>query len=121
MADNQQKKRIPLLFDELSEVERMNLTSMTQHPGYPVLEKLFMALCQRANAEVIALDQTEEGFERKFRPLQQRSRDFNEASVTILNSVEWHKQLLENTEAERSEVQKPENPILGKGLKNTNV
>ena len=119
MATEAKKVRIPLLVDELTETERMNLTGMTQHPGFPALLKLFSAACERANKEVIALDQTEEGFERKFKPLQQRARDWNEFSKLILDSIDWHEMAHNYLQQERNQQQAaPENPILGKGLKN---
>lgn len=122
MAATEKPRKQPLLSDGLTETERLNLISLTQHPGFPVLEKMHMTACTNANEAVIALDQTEEGFERKFKPLQQRARDFSEFSILILGSISWHEEYQEHLDAEaKQQVEPPaQNPILSKGIKKAN-
>lgn len=86
---------VPLLSEELTEAEQMALTSMTTHPGFPVLEKIHMAACKRANDAVIQLDPLDEAYDNKIKPLQQKARERNEFSLLILNSIEWHKKVTE--------------------------
>ncbi len=81
-----------------------------------MLEKLFMEACKRANDAVIALDPTEEGFERKFKPLQAKARERNEFSLLVLNSIQWHQKVVEDTlESQKKKDEVLQNPILKKG------
>jgi hypothetical protein len=79
----------PLLMGELTETERISLAALKQHPGYAVLEKIFMAACRRATEDMIKLDPAEEGYERKLKALQSRARERNEFSLLILRSIDW--------------------------------
>lgn len=87
MANN-----IPLLANELTETQRVSLAALKQHPGFSVLENLFISACKRATEEVIKLDPTEEGYERKLKALQSRARERNEFSSLILRSIDWQTQ-----------------------------
>ena len=107
----------PLLMEaeDLTPVERVNLSLLRTHPGYPVLEKLHMAACKRATEDVVKLDPTEEGFERKLKALQQKARERNEFSMLILSSIEWQDQYVKKMEEVAGEKVNPEsiqNPIL---------
>lgn len=81
--------KTPLLLDTLTETERLNLAALKHHPGFPVLEKMLMEACKRATEEVIKLDPTEEGYERKLKALQSKARDRNEFSLLVLQSIDW--------------------------------
>lgn len=99
----------PLLTEGMTEAKRVALASLKQHPGFSVLEELHMSACDRANRDVIKLDPTEEGYERKLKALQQRARERNEFSLLILRSIEYHTMVLAS---EKLEDTKPEeNPI----------
>jgi hypothetical protein len=104
----------PLLMDELTPIEAVNLSGLKQHPGYPVLEKLHMAACKRASDDAIRLDPAEDGHVRKLVALQGRARERSEFSLLILQSIDWHSANAAVPEAVNTE---PEgNPIV-KGLK----
>ena len=78
--------RIPLLSDELTDSQKLNLANMKQHPGFPVLEKMFMDACKRATEKVIQLDPAEEGYERKLRvpPVcRQRAKSILSSSSSV--------------------------------------
>ena len=98
---------IPLLEDVLQMNEKVTLASLKQHPGYSVLVKLLTAACERAVADAIKLDPTEEAYERKLKYLHSRARDFNEFSKLILQSMDWH---IQSGDSERVEKQAAENP-----------
>jgi hypothetical protein len=85
MANNKE----PLLSDQLTETQRLNLSAMRQHPGFAVLELMLTEACKRATEEVIKLDPIEEGYERKLKSLQSRARERNEFSLLLLASVDW--------------------------------
>lgn len=91
MATNKQ----PLLSDSLSETQRLNLSALKQHPGFAVLELMFMEACKRATEEVIKLDPTEEGYERKLKALQSKARDRSEFSLLVLASIDWQSAMVE--------------------------
>lgn len=112
----------PLLSEEingLTETERMTLTALTTHPGFAILEKLLMTACKRTNDAVIQLDPTDETYDKKIKPLQQKARERNEFAMLILNSIEWHKQVTEQKEQSKPEVS--QNRILAKAQVKTNV
>lgn len=91
---------IPLMVDELTEAQRVTLMSLKQHPGFAILEQMLMSACDRANRAVIQLDPTEEGYERKLKALQQRARERNEFCLLVLQSVEFHTEVLLKAEQE---------------------
>jgi len=107
----------PLLMEaeELTPIERVNLTHMRTHPGFAVLEKLFMAACKNASEAVVKLDPIEEGYERKLKALQQKARERSEFSMLILSTIEWQDQYIRSIEAVTGEKINQEsipNPIL---------
>lgn len=105
----------PLLMDELQSVERVSLSALKQHPGYAVLEKLFMAACKRATDDVIKLDPAADGYERKLVALQSKARERNEFSLLILQSIAWQIDL-ESKKTEETKNEPGVNRIV-KGLK----
>lgn len=104
-------KRVPLLSDELNEAQRVSLLSLKQHPGFSVLEQMFTAACKKATEEVIKLDPTEEGYERKLKALQSIARERNQFCLLILESIDWQEQYLK-IQKEEQEAKPEENPIL---------
>lgn len=112
---------VPLMFDELSSIERVNLAALQQHPGFTVLEKLMMAACKRATEAVIALDPTAEGYERKLRVLQSQARDRNEFCLLVLKTVTWQidyeAEMQKQAQASQTTEQPPENPIFKSPLR----
>lgn len=110
--------KIPLLSDELNEAQRVSLASLKQHPGFAILEQMFIAACNRATEEVIKLDPIEEGYERKLKALQSVARERNQFCLLVLQSIDWQVQSVVVQQEEQQS--KPEgNPIL-RGLKNDN-
>lgn len=104
----------PLLANELTEAQKVSLASIKQHPGYAVMELLFMSACKRATEDVIKIDPQDEGYERKLKALQSRARERNEFSLLVLRSIDWH---VESVASQKEEESKPEtNPIV-RGLK----
>jgi hypothetical protein len=112
---------VPLLMEpgDLTQTERVSLSALKHQPGYPVLEKLFMAACKRATEEVISLNPTDEGYERKLKALQSRARERNEFSLLILQTIELQERLL-TVQQEEKEL-KPEPNRIVKGLNNDNT
>lgn len=107
----------PLLSDSLSETQRLSLSSLKQHPGFAVLELMMMEACKRATEEVIKLDPSEEGYERKLKALQSRARDRNEFSLLILMSVDWQSAMaaaLAQVTKEEPEVNRIVKPLVNK-------
>ena len=86
--------KTPLLSDEMTDTQRLSLASLKQHPGFPVLEKMFMDACKRATEEVIKLDPSEEGYERKLKSLQSVARERNQFCLLILSSIDWQTQAI---------------------------
>lgn len=99
----------PLLSDGLSEAKRVALASLKQHPGFAVLEELFMAACSAANEDVIKLSPEDEGYERKLKARQMKARERNEFSLLVLKSVEYHTQF---TVPVKQEPEQQENRIV---------
>jgi hypothetical protein len=108
-------KRMPLLSDELNEAQRVSLASLKQHPGFSILEQMFMAACKRATEEVIKLDPIEEGYERKLKALQSVARERNQFCLLVLESIDWQ---VASVVKEEQDTKPEPNPILVKGIKN---
>lgn len=104
--------KIPLLSDELNDAQRVSLLNLKQHPGFQVLEQMFMAACKRATEEVIKLDPTEEGYERKLKALQSVARERNQFCLLVLQSIDWQLQALAVHKEEEQAIESKENPIL---------
>lgn len=90
MATNKQ----PLLSDQLSETQRLNLTALKHHPGFVVLELILMEACKKATEEVIKLDPMEEAYERKLKALQSRARERNEFCLLVLASIDFQERAM---------------------------
>jgi hypothetical protein len=80
---------VPLLSDELQQIEKISLAALASQPGYAVLVEIMEAACKRATAEAINLNPGDEGYDRKIKFLHTRARDFNEFRTLILNSITW--------------------------------
>jgi hypothetical protein len=109
--------QVPLLMepDDLTTTERVALAALQQQPGYPVLEKLFAAACNRAIEEVIKLDPVDEGYELKLKALQSRARERNQFSSLIINSIAWQAKVVSSQSEEIKE--EPQVNRIVKGLK----
>ena len=99
----------PLLLNDLTEVEQLNLASLTQHPGFPALEKLFMAACRRATDEFMRLDPSAERYEQQLKYSQWKARDRREFSQEVLMSILYHTKVTE-LRAEEKNQEPPKNP-----------
>lgn len=111
----------PLLMEvnDLTPVERVNLAQLKLHPGFVVLEKLFMAACKNATDAVVKLDPSEEGFERKLKALQQKARERNDFCMLILASVEWQDQFAKALEESEKPNPEPEQNRILKSQRNS--
>lgn len=103
---------IPLLADELTDIQKISLSNLRQHPGYLVLEEMFKAACNRAIEEVIKLDPTDERYEQKLKAFQLKARERNEFCSLVIRSIDWQAR---SVQADKNETEI--NPIL-KGLNN---
>ena len=109
-------KQTALMADELTPTQRASLASLLGHPGWLVVEELFMSACKRASDDVLKQDPTEEGSDRIIIKLQLRARERNEFSLLVLNSIQWHIKAAE-MQVEEKEQEPTKNPIL-KGMNN---
>ena len=81
------------IVDILTEVEILNLYAMTKHPGFPVLERLCMTLCDSINKELLKLDPGSEGYQQKLAALHNKAKVYNEFSSLILKTCFWQEEL----------------------------
>ena len=95
----------------LTEVELLNLNGMTKHPGFPVLEKLHMILCDRANKDLLKLEPGAEGYDSFVKAFQQRAKIYNEFSLQILKACFWQHEV-ETVKQQAEPEEKPNNPII---------
>ena len=100
--------KTPLLSDELKLPERIALGQLIQHPGLGVLQNILKSECVRATEDVIKLDPSEEGYERKLKSLQSRARFMNEFCADVLKSIGWQVQAGEIEDAARKRVEAEE-------------
>jgi hypothetical protein len=100
---------LPLLLGELLEGEQMNLASLLKHPGYPALEKLLMASCRRATEDLVRLNPSTEGYEKKLVYLQWKAQERNEHTMEILRSISYHAEVHDVRETEAKQTKPPEN------------
>lgn len=103
----------PLLMEELTPVEALSLGGLKQHPGFLVLEKLFMAACKRATDDAIRVDPADDDYMRKLTALHARARERSEFCLLVLQSIDWHHQSA--AKAEEVNTEPESNPLL-KGL-----
>lgn len=97
----------PLLIDGLTLAERITLGSLAQQPGFMVLVKIMNAACERATADVIKLEPSEEGYQRKLMAFQTRARNINEFSSSVLKSIDWQVQFGVVEQANQKEAENP--------------
>lgn len=83
--------KTPLLMNGLTLPERVMIGGMTRHVGFPVLVKLFEAVCERAMQDVAKVDPESDNYEKVLAFRQQRSRVSHEVTRDILDSIEYHK------------------------------
>jgi hypothetical protein len=108
-------KQQPLMRDELPPGKRALLAQVTAHPGWAVVEELFMDACKRATDDVMKVDQVEdERAERKIPLLQLRARERNEFSLLVLQSIQWHIQAAQ-VQTDEQNAKPPQNPIFETG------
>lgn len=100
---------VPLLLEELTEVEQLNLAGLTQHPGYPALEKLLMAACRRATEDFTKLDPSADGYEKKLVYHQWKAKERSEFSMLVLKSILYHTKITEIRKEEQGQ-EPPRNP-----------
>jgi hypothetical protein len=105
-------KQQPLLMDELTDVQRVSLVSLIQHPGWKVVELFHTSACQRATEAVIKVDPEEANSEKIISVRQFKARERNEFSGLILGSVQYHIDVVAQGQKEETE-KAPTNPILG--------
>jgi hypothetical protein len=104
--------KTPLLSDTLTETQRLNLTGLRHHPGFSVLELMFMEACKRATEDVIKLDPIEEGYERKLKALQSKARDRSEFSLLVLQSIDWQTAMAEASQTQDTKAEPEVNRIV---------
>lgn len=80
----------PLLRDGLTEIQRVSLASLKQHPGFKVLEQLHFDACTRATEALVRLSPEEENYQQKLSARQIKARERSEFSLLILGSIDWH-------------------------------
>jgi len=85
--------KVPLLANSITLPEQIMLAGLTRHVGFPVLVKLFEAICERAMQDVAKVDPEKENYDRILAYRQQRSRVSHEVTRDVLDSIEWHKQM----------------------------
>ena len=70
-----------------------------------------MSACKKATEEVIKLDPTEEGYERRLISLQSKARERNEFCLLVLQSIDWQTQAIAVQEEEKT-IKTEENRIV---------
>lgn len=90
----------PILGDKLTIPEQVTLASMTHHPGFKILVKMFEAACEDATQEVLRVDPEEQNYERVLAARQQCSRSTHQFSRRVLDSIQYHIQVARNKGAE---------------------
>lgn len=90
----------PVLENGLTEVERLNLAQTVQSPGWDVVIKIINAVCQRANDEVIAVDQDDDQFDTKVASRTRAARATSDGALLSFKSIDYHAKVSkEETEA----------------------
>jgi len=97
----------PVLENGLTEIERLNLTQTVQSPGWDVVIKIINAVCQRANDEVIAVDQDDENFDTKVSSRTRAARSASDTAALSFKSIDYHTQVSKEVEKAKLEP-KPE-------------
>lgn len=88
----------PVLENALTEVERMNLTQTVQSPGWDVVIKIINAVCQRANDDVIAVDQDDTQFDSKVASRTRAARATSDGALLTFKSVDYHSRVSKEEE-----------------------
>ena len=80
----------PLCYDKLTFDERIYLGSLSKHPGFIILKKLFEDACNQAVQSVIKLSPEDPEYDRKLRARQLVARTTNDVCATLLKSIMMH-------------------------------
>ena len=93
-----------LLCEDLNQMERLYLKSLTMHDGFPVLQKIFDEACRRATEEVMKVNPTDANYEKVLAATQANARAIHEFCQAVRLSFNAH---ISNAEAmERQEEEK---------------
>jgi len=91
------------LGETLTQTERLFLTSLTHHDGWPVLVKLMNEACLLATQDVVKLDPEDDKYASKLAARQMRARDMNEFCGAILKSVKGNMEVAAQNERKTNE------------------
>ena len=97
----------PVLENGLTEVERLNLAQTVQSPGWDVVIKIINAVCQRANDEVIAVDQDDQQFDAKVSSRTRAARSASDTAVLAFKSIDYHSRVSKESEEAKLKPQPP--------------
>ncbi len=104
----EEKVKLPLLGEELGEVELAQLTQVTHMPGYRVIVKMLDAACLRATQDLIKLDPESENYKDRVAARTARARCWTEFSDLVLGSIAYHAQATKEAAVEALRVQQEE-------------
>ena len=83
----------PLLYDELTPLQRSVLANLARHPGFEVLVMIMNKSCELINSRLVKLDPQDPEYEKKLSRLHLQSRSVNEFCSKILKSIQIHEQI----------------------------
>jgi hypothetical protein len=89
----------PLSYENMSLEDKQYLGGLSQHPGYPILQRLMEDACRQATEAVIRLDPTDNEYDRKLKSLQMTARIMNDFCATLIKSIVMHTQAAKIEEA----------------------
>lgn len=77
----------PLVYDELTEQQRLALANLTRHPGFDVIVLIFNKSCERVNGRLVKLNPEDAEYEKKLSRLHLCSRTVNEFCSGVLKTI----------------------------------
>ena len=80
----------PFCYDELSQDERLYLSSFAKHPGFLVLKKMMENASRQATEAVIKLNPDDKDFDTKLKNRQMTARIVNDLCATLIKSIVMH-------------------------------
>lgn len=89
------------LGEDLTELERMYLKSLSMHDGFPVLKKIFDQACRIATEESLKADPEKDDYDRVVKYRQMRARIINEFCGAIIKSFNANVSLIQEKDNER--------------------
>jgi hypothetical protein len=98
----QEKERLPLLGDDLSQAERILLAQLAHTPGFTVFIKMMNAACLKATQDILKLDPELDGYEKKVSERQRRARFMSEFSDLVFSSINYHIEVLKKQNIEEN-------------------